>query len=126
VTEAAEQSARPTTPATPAPPDRNRTTVRRGVRAGLVAGVGVMLLLVPASLGDNPPGGAVILSAGIAAMTLVTAGWLLLAAILDTIAGERMSLRRAIWTAAATVGAMFGPFLLLGALTQAAMRGAGS
>jgi uncharacterized membrane protein YozB (DUF420 family) len=105
--------------------DRNRTTVRRGVRAGLLVGVGVMLLLVPAALSDDGPGGAVILSAGIAAGTFVAAVWLLLAAVLDTIAGERMNARRAVWTAATTVLALFGPFLLFGALTQAALRGAG-
>ena len=105
--------------------DRDRTTVRRAVRAGLVAGAGVVLLLVPASLSDNPPGGAVLLAAGFAAATLVTAVWLLLAGVLDTIAGERMSLRRAVWTGAATIAALFGPFLLLGTLTQAATRGAG-
>jgi MFS family permease len=105
--------------------DRNRTTVRRAVRAGLIAGAAAMLALVPAALADDGPGGAVILSAGIAAGTFVSAVWLLLAAILDTIAGERMSVRRALWTAVATVGAMFGPFLLFGALTQAALREAG-
>jgi hypothetical protein len=106
-------------------PDRNRTTVRRALRAGLIAGVGVMVMLVPSSLSDNAPGGAVVLSSGIAGGTLVTAVWLLLAAILDTFAGERISGRRALWTAAATVAALFGPFLLLGTLTQAALRGTG-
>ena len=106
--------------------DRNRTTVRRGVRAGLVAGVGAMLLLVPTAFSDNFPGGAVVLAAGIAAGTFVCAVWLLLAAVLDTVAGERVDTRRAIWTAAATVAALFGPFLLFGALTQAATRGSGA
>ena len=124
MTDAAEPADAQTHDAAPDPRmDRDRTTVRRALRAGLIAGVAVMLLLVPALLSDNSPGGAVMLAAGIAAATLVTAAWLLLAGILDTIAGVRLSLRRALWTAGATVAALFGPFLLLGTLAQAAAGG---
>ena len=124
MTDATEQADAPVPgPAANAPVDRDRTTVRRALRAGLVAGIAVMLLLVPALLSDNSPGGAVVLAAGIAAGTLITAAWLLLAGILDTIAGVRLSLRRALWTTGATVAALFGPFLLLGTLAQAAAGG---
>jgi hypothetical protein len=109
--------------AEPQAPDRNRTTVRKALRAGALVGVAVMLVLAPTAFSADGPGGAVVVTAGFAAATLVTAGWLLLAAGLDLFAGEPMDLRRGLWTAAATLAAMLGPFLLLGALSQAAVRG---
>ena len=98
-------------------PDRNRTTVRRGVRAGLIGGgiaAALMLVLAVQSLVS----GAAVVAAAIAGWGVVAAAWLLLAALLDVWAGEPPNLRRILWTAVATLVAMFGPFLLLGTLLQ--------
>ena len=97
--------------------DRNRTTVRRAVRAGAIGGAvaaGFMLILAVQS---KVAGGAV-LAAAIAGWGVIAAAWLLLAALLDVLAGEPPNLRRVVWTAVATLVAMLSPFLLLGTLLQ--------
>jgi hypothetical protein len=97
--------------------DRNRTTVRRAVRAGLVVGAVAAALMLVLAVQSKVSGGAV-LAAAITGWGVATAGWLLLAALLDVLAGEPPNLRRVLWTAAATLVAMLGPFLLLGTLLQ--------
>lgn len=104
-------------------PDRNRTTVRRALRAGAALSLITLVLLSPTAFADNSPGIAVILFAALTAGGFATAGWLLLAALLDILAGEPLDRRRGAWTAAAVGWALLAPFLLLGALTQAATRG---
>ena len=103
---------------TDSPPfDRNRTTVRRAVRAGgggAAVAAGLMLILAVQS---KVAGGAV-LAAAITGWGVITAAWLLLAALLDVLAGEPPNLRRVLWTVAATLVAMLAPFVLLGTLLQ--------
>ena len=69
------------------------------------------------------PGGAVIASV-IAAFGLVAAAWLLLAALLDVLAGHPPDRRRTLWTIGMTLLAMLGPFLVLGAVFQPVTSGA--
>lgn len=112
----ADQAAEAQATGTPAG-DRNRTTVRRAVRAGGVGAAvaaGLMLIL---ALQDKVAGGAV-LAAAITGWGVVAAAWLLLAALLDVLAGEPPNLRRVLWTVAATLVAMLAPFVLLGTLLQ--------
>ena len=100
--------------------ERDRTTVRRALKAGAVAGVLVMVLLLSLALSGNAPGGAVVVMSGIALGSLVAAAWLLLAGLLDVFAGEVPSRRRVAWTVAAVMLAMLGPFLVVGAIAQSA------
>ena len=104
--------------ATEAPPlDRNRTTVRRAVRAGLIGAVVAAGLMLVLAVQSKVSGGAV-LAAAITGWGVLTAAWLLLAALLDVLAGEPPNLRRVLWTVGATLVAMLAPFLLLGTLLQ--------
>lgn len=103
--------------------DRNRVTVRRAFRAGAVAAVVAGALMAILVVRDQAPGGAVI-AAVIAAFGLLSAAWLLLAALLDVWAGQPPDLRRTLWTIAATLLAMVGPFLVLGAVFQPLTNGA--
>ncbi len=103
--------------------DRDRTTVRRALRAGGIVG-GVLLVAgvaVTASLGAPFRAAA---AAAIAGGLFVAAGWLLLATLLDTLAGDPPDRRRTWWTVAMTALAMLGPFLLLSAFVDPT-RGAG-
>lgn len=95
--------------------DRNRTTVRRALRAGAVVGAVIFVLGVLLTGRGGVPLPAVIMTA-LAAAAFVTAAWLLLSYLLDLIAGEPPDRRRTIWTVASVLVAMFGPFLLLGAV----------
>lgn len=92
--------------------DRNRTTVRRALRGGAVAGTAVFGLALLATAASDIPLRAVV-ATGIAAGLFITAGWLLLSMLLDNIAGQPPDRRRTIWTVAMTVLAMMAPFLLL-------------
>ena len=98
--------------------ERDSTTLRRAVRAGtivgLVAGVAVGVLAAVSDLGLGAALGAALVVGLFAA-----AGWLLLAALLDIAAGERIGKRRALWTLGASIAAMMSPFLLLGVLFAA-------
>ncbi|MDQ3343816.1 MAG: hypothetical protein M3425_02910 [Actinomycetota bacterium] len=100
--------------------ERDRTTVRRALRAGALAGgVVACALLLAVLLG--PGGGApAAVMAGIAVGALVAAGWLLLGAVLDIFAGERVGATRWAWTAVTTVLALLGPFLVVGVLARSA------
>ena len=97
--------------------DRNRVTVRRAVRAGLIAGgLGAAVMLALAVQGKVS--GAAVPAAAIAGWGVVASAWLLLAALLDVLAGEPPNLRRVVWTVVATLIAMLAPFVLLGTLLQ--------
>lgn len=99
--------------------DRNRTTVRRALRAGATAGVFfVLVALVLAATGRMPV--AAVVAGGIAVAAFVAAGWLLLSYLLDLIAGETPDRRRTVWTVATVIVAMLGPFLVLGAFVSGA------
>ncbi len=100
---------------------RDRTTVRRALRAGAVAGGGVGgLLLVVAVASRAGIETVTAVMSGVAVGALVTAGWLLLAALLDVLAGDYPGRRRLLWTLGATVLALLGPFLVVGTLTPGA------
>ena len=103
--------------------DRNRVTVRRALRAGAVAAFLAGGLMAVFAFRGQAAGGAVI-ATFIAAFGLVSAAWLLLAALLDVVAGQPPDLRRTLWTIAATLLAMLGPFLVLGTLVQPLASGA--
>ena len=103
--------------------DRDRTTVRRALRAGAVAGAIAGASALAAAIAGEVPGGFVI-AAVLAAGSLVAAVWLLLAGLLDVFAGEPPSGRRVLWMVGVVLLAMLGPFLLLGVLAQAARSGA--
>jgi hypothetical protein len=102
--------------------DRNRTTVRRALRAGGVAAAITGISALGAALGGKVPGGFVV-AAALAAGSLVAAFWLLLAGLLDVFAGEPPNARRVLWMIGIVVLAMLGPFLMLGVFAQAARGG---
>ncbi|MDQ3538361.1 MAG: hypothetical protein M3415_06165 [Actinomycetota bacterium] len=98
--------------------ERDRITVRRALRSGAAAGVvvtGALLLVVLLGPGGGAP---VAVMTGVAIGALVAAGWLLLGAVLDILAGERVGAARWAWTAAATILALLGPFLVVGVLAR--------
>ena len=94
--------------------DRDRRVVRRGFAAG-----GVVWVLVAGPLavaaGDNDRAVLVAVLLGLTFGAFAASGWLLVAAVLDLWVGEPPARRRVVWTAAATLLALSGPFLLLGA-----------
>ena len=100
--------------------ERDSTTVRRALKAGAVAAALVVAGLVALTIAGSGPGGAVVVTAAIALGSLITAAWLLLAGLLDVLAGEPPGRRRLAWTLGAVVVAMLGPFLLIGAAAQTA------
>ena len=103
--------------------DRNRTTVRRALRAGGVVGAAAGVAALVAALAGTVPGGFVI-AAALAAGSLVAAFWLLLAGLLDVFAGEAPDRRRVLWMIGIVLLAMLGPFLMVGVLAQAVRGGA--
>lgn len=82
--------------------DRERTTVRRALVAGAVAGLAVGVpLTVAVVLGDGT--GAALLAVSLLALSaggVVATGWLLLAAGLDLRSGAGVGRRRVVWTVA--------------------------
>lgn len=97
--------------------ERDRTTVRRALLAGALTSTVIGLpLLVSAVVGGQ--GGAVALATVLLGLTLgglVASAWLLLAGILDVMAGERPGLRRMVWTAALVGVTLVSPLLLVAA-----------
>ena len=102
--------------------DRNRTTVRRALRAGAVVGAAAGVAALVAALAGQVPGGFVI-AAALAVGSLAAAFWLLLAGLLDVFAGEPPDRRRVLWMIGVVLLAMLGPFLMLGVFAQAAGSG---
>ncbi len=98
-------------------PARDRTTLRRGLLAGGIAWAGVAVpRVVAAALGGA--GGRTGLAAvllGLCCGGLVASGWLLLAVLLDTLAGEPPGARRLRWTAAVVALTACSPVLFLAA-----------
>lgn len=100
--------------------DRDRTTVRRARRAGItVAGI-VATLGAAVTITTGFPGGAVVATVALALGAFVAASWLLLAALLDILAGDPPGGRRWAWTVGVTLLAMLGPFFVVAALSQVA------
>lgn len=101
---------------------------RRTLGRALRAGIGTTLVLCAiAAVGTVSSGGdgvvlAVWVTSAIVVGALVSSGWLVLALILDLIAGEVPSRRRVIWTAAVFAVAFLSPILPAAMLQVAAAR----
>lgn len=109
-----------TTPAED-PEEKDRTVLRRALRAGtrtfaVVAGVTVVANLL---FGGDGAAALVWVMASFTVGALVVAGWLVLALLLDMIAGHTPSRRRSIWTAVAFGVAFISPILPAAALLAA-------
>jgi Na+/melibiose symporter-like transporter len=95
---------------------RDRTTLRRALAAGAIACVVVGLPLFAAAV---PRGGGraglVALLLGLTVGGIVASLWLLLAALLDLLAGHTPSDARLLWTLGVVLAAAASPVLLLAA-----------
>lgn len=96
---------------------RDRTTVRRALKAGGVVAVLVGAPLVVAAVVGAPALWLAAVFAGLTVGTLFAAAWLLLAGVLDVSAGVFPGRGRVAVTVVVTLLAMLTPFLLLAALT---------
>jgi hypothetical protein len=96
---------------------RDRTTLRRALAAGGIAcaAVGLPFLLGVALGGGSGRAGVAAVLLGLTVGCIVGAGWLLLAVLLDLMAGEPPSGARLAWTLAAVLAAASCPALLLAA-----------
>lgn len=108
------QGGPPADPISDSPPsDRDRTTVRRALVAGLL-----VWILSGAALGGGlasagPRAAAAGLLLGLSAGAVVASAWLLVALGLDVYADHRPSRRRLTWTVGVTVFAVLSPALRL-------------
>jgi hypothetical protein len=96
---------------------RDAVTIRRGLRAGAVVWValGAVFTTVVIRAGGDGAAGLAAVMLGLTAGSLVASGWLLLAALLDLLAGARVGRRRVIVTAAVVLFAFASPMLVVGA-----------
>ena len=96
---------------------RDRTTLRRALVAGAVCAAAVGLpLLVAVVIGDGSGrAGLVAVLLGLTIGGLVASGWLLLAVLLDLLAGEPPSGTRLLLTLLVLLASAFAPLLLLAA-----------
>lgn len=106
------------------PADRDRTTVRRALAAG--AGVWavlatVLVVLIMRAGGDGTAGFAAVVSALVVG-SVVASAWLLLAALLDLLAGHTPGRYRVGWTVGVLVFTFFSPLLVLGAQAARALK----
>lgn len=97
--------------------DRDRETVRRGLRAGLLTWAAVAAALVVGALvtGGSGRAGAVAVALGLVVGALVASGWLLLALALDLLAGRFPDRRRTLWTAGVVLFTLLSPVFVVGA-----------
>ena len=102
--------------------NRNRTTVRKALRAGALVALSIAVVGGALAAGGTMPLPAVFAFA-FAAGTFVAAVWLLLSFLLDLIAGEPPDRRRVLWTVGTVLLAMLGPFLLIGAFIDSSGGG---
>lgn len=102
----------------------DRRTIRRALRAGVIVMVGTVLvtLVLNVAFGGDGVTAGIWVTSSIVVGTLVTAGWLVLAMLLDLVAGEMPGRRRLIWTAGAFVVAFLSPILPAAMLQVAATR----
>lgn len=100
-----------------APSERDRTTVRRALVAGMTLWVGAAtaLLWVVIRAGGDGAAGVVAVMVALVAGSLLSSSWLLLAATLDLVAGDPPGRRRAVWTVAVIVFTFASPLLVAGA-----------
>ncbi|HWB73242.1 MAG TPA: hypothetical protein VG452_13595 [Egibacteraceae bacterium] len=99
------------------PADRDRTTVRRALAAGLVVWAASASALVAAVVLAGAGGRLGLAAAllGLTAGSLVASTWLLVAAALDLLAGHVPGRRRVVWTVALVAFAVLSPVFVLGA-----------
>ena len=102
-----------------APAARDAVVVRRAVRAGLVvwAASALILGLVAGQAGGRAAALGVTL--GFAAGAVVTAGWLLIAGVLDMLADQHLGRRRMLWTLGSLLVSLVAPILVVGAAGRA-------
>jgi hypothetical protein len=103
--------------------DVDRRVVRRALRAGAAAGAALAVAALAANAAFGGDGAAALvwaLSALVVGL-LVAAGWLVLAALLDLVAGVLPGRRRLAWTAGLFAAAFVAPVL-----PSAALRAAGA
>jgi hypothetical protein len=95
--------------------DRDRRTVRRGLAAGAAvwAAVGGLLSTTQLAAGRGARGFAAGAALGLVFGLLAASGWLLLALLLDLLAGHRPSARRGLVTLAVVLAAMVSPVLVV-------------
>ncbi|QBI21708.1 hypothetical protein ER308_20480 [Egibacter rhizosphaerae] len=100
----------------PQGPSRDTEVIRRARRAGgLVAlTVGGLLVTGVVGLGGSGRAGGLAALVGLLFGVMVTAGWLVLAGLLDLAADELPSRRRVVWTIASAAMAGSLPPLLVG------------
>ncbi|WP_370324734.1 hypothetical protein [Euzebya sp.] len=108
----------------PGPVDRDRRVLRRAVRAGALTAVALAVLTGAANIafGGDGVSAAIWVSTSAVVGTLVTSGWMVLTLVLDLIAGEVPSRRRAVWTAALFAVAFLAPIVPAAMLQVAAGR----
>lgn len=96
---------------------RDRTTVRRALRAGVVVWVltGVPLVAVVAGAEGDGAAGLVAVMMGLVVGSVVASAWLMLAAALDLLAHERPGRRRVLWTVGVVVFTFASPLLVVAA-----------
>jgi hypothetical protein len=98
-------------------PARDATTVRRALVAGAAVWGLVALGLLVAAVVQGGGGRAWLTGVmiGLVLGSAASAGWLLLAAALDVLAGERPGRRRLVWTFGLAAFTFLSPALVLGA-----------
>lgn len=97
--------------------DRDRTTVRRALTAGVGLWVGISAVVLPMVIraGGEGSAGVVVVAIAMVAGSLLASAWLLLAACLDLVAGEPPGRRRTIWTVVLILFTFASPLLVVGA-----------
>ena len=96
---------------------RDRTTIRRALKAGGVAAAAVGVPLLAWALAAGADLVVAALLAGLTAGVWLAAGWLMLALGLDLLASEIPGGGRVALTSAAGLLALLMPFLLLASVT---------
>lgn len=96
--------------------------LRRALVAGIVVAAVVAALLAGAVLWDGGGGalGLAALLSGVTVGALTASGWLLLALLLDLLAGRVPGVRRLWWALGLAALGFIGPVFILGALSAAA------
>ncbi|MGI9016677.1 MAG: hypothetical protein ACR2HR_06165 [Euzebya sp.] len=101
------------TPTTHSPPDADRRTVRRALRTG---GIVALVMTVATGLANAAFGGdgitaGIWFTSSLVVGALVASGWLILALLLDLIAGVLPGRRRMWWTVGLFAVAFVSPIL---------------
>ncbi len=102
--------------------EADRRTIRRALRAGVLTALALGLLTVVGSTlsGGDGRAAAVWVASAVVVGMLVSAGWLVLAMILDLSAGVVPTRRRIVWTVGVFALAFVAPILPAAALQVAA------